>query len=246
LQTSSSPLRAFAQDPPAYLPPRPGWTVLDDPHFHLSISEDGGHANVCRIRGPVELVFAEAVAAAPGARIVWLTDADGEPRLRSLGCRDQDPPLTSHVTALATTTAPPEVAGVEVRRVESYDDFLEGLAVSAAGWGTQPPAEPEAIWGRRSSRLGGEWIACLDGTPVAYAGAIAGPHGLFLTGGVTVPEARGWGAYRALVRARWDEAVTRGTPALAVHAEEASRRVLERIGFERVCDVVELVSDPSC
>jgi RimJ/RimL family protein N-acetyltransferase len=37
--------------------------------------------------------------------------------------------------------------------------------------------------------------------------------------------------------------VPRGTPALVVHAEEASRRVLERIGFERVGNVVELVSD---
>jgi hypothetical protein len=245
LPTSSS-LRSFAQDPPAYLPPRPGSTVVDDSRLFLSISEDGGHASVCRIRGPVELVFAEVVAAAPRARIVWLTNADGEPRLRSLGCRDQDPPLTSHVTALATTTAPPEVPGVEVRRVETYDDFLEGLSVSAAGWGTPPPADPEAIWRRRSSRPGGEWIAHLDGEPVSYAGAIAGPRGLFLTGGVTVPEARGRGAYRALVRARWDEAVSRGTPALVVHAEEASRRVLVRIGFEQVGDVVELVSGPSC
>ena len=83
----------------------------------------------------------------------------------------------------------------------------------------------------------------LDGRPVAYAGAIAGPRGLFLTGGVTLLDARGRGAYRALVRARWDEAVRRGTPALVVHAEESSRRVLERIGFQRVGYVVELVSD---
>ena len=77
---------------------------------------------------------------------------------------------------------------------------------------------------------------------MAYAGAIAGRCGVFLTGGVTIPEARGRGAYRALVRARWDEAVRRGTPALVVHAEDASRRVLERIGFQHVCQIVELVS----
>jgi predicted acetyltransferase len=62
-------------------------------------------------------------------------------------------------------------------------------------------------------------------------------------GGVTLPDARGRGAYRALLRARWDEAVRRATPALVLHAEDASRRVLERIGFERAGNVVELVSD---
>ena len=36
---------------------------------------------------------------------------------------------------------------------------------------------------------------------------------------MTLPDARGRGAYRALVRARWDDAVRRGTPALVVHAE---------------------------
>jgi predicted acetyltransferase len=62
---------------------------------------------------------------------------------------------------------------------------------------------------------------------------------------VTLAEARGRGAYRALVRERWDEAVRRGTPALVVHAEEPSRRILERIGFERAAAIVELVSDPA-
>lgn len=243
---SSSP-RAFAEDPNAYLPPPAGARVVDDPRFFLSVSSNGAHAGVCRIRTTeVTAVFSEARAAAPRARIVWtFGDASLEPALRALGCRDQDPPLTSYVTALASTSEPPAVDGIEVRRVESYVDFLVGLEVSAAGWQTPVTEEPRSIWERRSSRPGGEWIAYLDEEPVAYAGAIAGPAGLFLTGGVTRPEARGRGAYRALVRARWDEAVRRSTPALVVHAEEASRRVLESIGFERVCDIVDLVSDPA-
>ena len=109
-----------------------------------------------------------------------------------------------------------------------------GIEVFERGWGTQRP----------QARLDGEWLAYVDGEPVAWAGALACEHGLFLTGGVTLPEARGRGAYRALVRARWDDAVRRGTPGLVVHAEEPSRRVLERIGFTHVRDVVELVSGP--
>ena len=45
---------------------------------------------------------------------------------------------------------------------------------------------------------------------------------------------RGRGAYRALVRARWDVAVERGTPALTVSAGAMSRPILERLGFVTV------------
>jgi GNAT superfamily N-acetyltransferase len=243
LQTSSV-LRSFALDPPAYLPPQPGATVLDDPSFHLTVSPDGLHATVCRLRtGRVAGVFGEVRAHAPRARVVWITDGSCEPELRALGCHDQDPPLTSYVTALATVEPPPTVAEIEVRRVETYADFLVALGVASAGWQTDMSRDAAAAWQRHLERPGGDWVAVLDGRPVAYGGAIAGPRGLFLTGGVTHPDARGRGAYRALVRARWDEAVQRGTPGLVVHAEEASRRVLERIGFERVGNVVELVAD---
>jgi len=219
-------------------------TVLDDPRFHLTVSPDGLHATVCRIRTDrIADVFHEIRAHAPHARLVWITDGSAESELRALGCRDQDPPLTSYITALATTEPPPVVAGVEIRRVETHREFLAAMAVANAGWETDASGDPEARWQRHLDRPGGDWIAVLDGRPVAYAGAIAGPRGLFLTGGVTLPGARRRGAYRALVRARWEEAVRRGTPALVVHAEEASRRVLERLGFARVGNVVELVAD---
>ena len=241
---TSTSLRAFALDPPAYLPPEHGVTVLDEPRFHLTVSPDGRHATVCRLRTDrIADVFHDVRAHAPRARLIWITDGSCEAELRALGCREQDPPLTSYITALATTEPPPTVAGIEVRRVESYESFLTAMEVANAGWETNVSGDPELRWIRHRDRPGGDWVAVLDGRPVAYAGAIAGPHGLFLTGGVTLPDARGRGAYRALVRARWEEAVRRGTPALVVHAEEASRRVLERIGFERVGDVVELVAD---
>jgi hypothetical protein len=241
---TSSALRQFALDPPAFLPPEHGCTVLEEPRFHLTVSPDGLNATVCRIRTDrVADVFNDVRARAPSARVVWITDGSSESELRELGCRDQDPPLTSYITALATTKPPPGVAGIEIQRVETYDDFLVAMEVANAGWETDVSGDPEARWARRRER-DGDWIATLDGRPVAYAGATAGPRGLFLTGGVTLRDARGRGAYRALVRGRWDEAVRRGTPALVVHAEEASRRVLERIGFERVGNVVELVTDP--
>lgn len=242
---TSTALRAFALDPPAYLPPERGVTVLDEPRFHLTVSPDGRNATVCHLRTDrIAEVFHDVRAHAPHARVVWITDGSCETELRALGCRDQDPPLTSHITALATVEPPPAVETIEVRRVESYDDFVVAMEVANSGWQTNVSGDLEARWSRHRDRPGGDWVAVLEGRPVAYAGAIAGTHGLFLTGGVTLPEARGRGAYRALVRARWNEAVRRGAPALVVHAEDASRRVLERIGFERVGDVVELIADP--
>ena len=236
-------LRQFAAAPSAYLPPPPAATVVDDPRYHLTVSADGSDATVSRLADAA--VFDEVVAAAPTARIVWVGTPELEAALRARGCRDQDPPLTSYVRALATTREPPAIEDVEVRRVETFDDFLTGIRVSNEGWGRPlDQGDAPATWARRRSRPGGEWLAYLEGKAVAYAGAIAGPRGLFLTGGVTVPAARGRGAYRALVRARWDEAVRRGTPALVVHAEQSSRPILERLGFESVCDIVELVLDP--
>lgn len=213
---------------------------------------------MCRIRvgdDAVGEVFAEVAGHAPAARVEWVIGPSANPkdlvsRLRALGCRDQDPPLTSAVTALATHTAPPPVQGVAVCQIETYDEFLIGLELSIAGWQLDAARADlhrnasRATWERRRSRPGGEWLAVIDSEPVAYGGAIAGPHGSLLTGGVTLPHARGRGAYRALVRARWEDAVRRGAAALVVHAEEPSRRVLERMGFETVCPIVELVSGP--
>jgi GNAT superfamily N-acetyltransferase len=153
-------------------------------------------------------------------------------------------------TALATETEPPAVPGIEVRRVESYDDFLTLLEVmlSAEGWTDEARERQRAdaphSYEIRLARPASDWIACIDGRPVAAAGAIVSPRGLFLSGAATHPEARGRGCYRALIRARWDEAVRLGTPALVVHAQETSRPILESVGFERVCTLYELESGP--
>lgn len=72
---------------------------------------------------------------------------------------------------------------------------------------------------------------------VASASVIFTPLGGFLAFGGTHPDWRGRGAYRALVRARWDEAARRGVPLLATHARPTSRPILERLGFRTVSHV---------
>ena len=55
-----------------------------------------------------------------------------------------------------------------------------------------------------------------------------------------LPAYRGRGIYRALVRARWDEAVRRGTPVLVTQAGAMSRPILEELGFRVVGTILRL------
>ena len=77
----------------------------------------------------------------------------------------------------------------------------------------------------------------LDGDLVCAGTASPTEHGLLLYGGATLARARGRGAYKALIRARWDDAVARGTPALITQGGSMSRPILEKLGFERVGEV---------
>jgi GNAT superfamily N-acetyltransferase len=85
--------------------------------------------------------------------------------------------------------------------------------------------------------------AWLDGQLVGAGTSCTTPHGLALFGGATLPEARGRGAYRALVRARWEHAVAGGTPALLTQAGAMSRPILERLGFQRVGHIDMLIDE---
>lgn len=234
-----------------------GAAAIDDGRFFASLSQNRKWCNVCRIRiggNDVDGLVTEINALlADGGRAEWLIGPSATPvdlvdRLRAAGCRDPGPPFEPSFTALATEHEPAAVTGIEVRRIETFDEFLAGVEILVAAsppaeeWAARTRSRARADFERRRHRPGGEWLAYLDGEAVAYGGAIAGPRGLYLAGGATLPEARGRGCYRALIHARWREAVRLGTPALVVHAQETSRPILERCGFERLCTLHELVS----
>jgi hypothetical protein len=83
-------------------------------------------------------------------------------------------------------------------------------------------------WGETPTIMHAAWIG---GELVGAGTCAATPHGLLLYGGATLARARGRGAHQALVRARWDEAVARGAPALITQGGAMSRPILERLGF---------------
>jgi RimJ/RimL family protein N-acetyltransferase len=166
------------------------------------------------------------------------TPADLVERLLERGLvRDKDPYA---VAVVLTKPPPPPPPELEAREVKTFDEYVAANAVQWEAF-DMPPTEIEESrkqlpdrWRDAPSIMHAVW---LDGEIVAAGTSAPTPHGLLLYGGATVPRARGRGAYRALLHARWEEAVRRGTPALITQGGAMSRPILERAGFERVGEV---------
>jgi hypothetical protein len=138
--------------------------------------------------------------------------------------------------AMVLTAEPPAVEGIEARAVETLEEYAEARRLALDAFGNPHQRVPTdddlaAEWEHQTDPTFAAW---LDGRMAATGKAVYTRAGGYLLGGSTAPWARGRGAYRAVVRARWDEAVRRGTPALAVGAGSMSQPILERLGFEQV------------
>jgi len=157
-------------------------------------------------------------------------------RLHALGLVDDDPtPLAVGMVLSEPPAAPPR--DVEVRRVETDDEYHAAERIAAIAFGApEPPRRPYEPDPNNSI-----YLAYVDGEPVARGSASFGERGATLFGGSTLPEARGRGAYRALVAARWEDAVARGTPVLVTQAGPMSRPILGRLGFRELCEIRILV-----
>jgi hypothetical protein len=158
------------------------------------------------------------------------TPADLPEQLLARGFSDDEPePLA---IGMAMTEAPPAgPAGVVTKVVETDDEYWESERVAQISFGEEVPAERKPFV---PSLLNPIYIALIDGQIVARASSAISEHGVTLFGGATLPEARGRGAYRALVAARWRDAEERGTPLLVTQAGVMSRPILTRLGFREV------------
>jgi hypothetical protein len=187
---------------------------------------------------------------APGKRCVWwlgpsVTPHDLPARLKKHGLVDpaDGVPL---VKALALAETPAEPApGIEVRRVESYDDFIASRHVQWEAFKTPEERREQQRPRLRTDyeeamelKIPASFLASYEGKPAATGLAVPSSRGVFLIAGCTAPWARGRGLYRALVRARWDYAVECGTPVLVTQAvPDTSYPILKKLGFLDVCDV---------
>lgn len=251
----SPDLIALAEDPEFFVQPPEGAQRIADDRYCVVIGPQERWAGVCRLRLPAQPEeLARAVAeirqlVAGVDLVVWNVGSSATPdalpdRLRALGLRDPDPPMDAVCAAMVLGEEPPGVDGVDVRRIETLEEHRAGLEImlAAASWPETAAADERAraedTFQRRTRRGGFQWLARVGGKPVAFGIADRTTAGLFLAGGSTLPEARGRGCYRALVRARWDEAVRLGTPGLAVQAQYGtSAPILRKLGFTEVATV---------
>ena len=182
-------------------------------------------------------------------RTQWEVGSSAEPpdlvdRLLERGLiRDKEPYA---VALVLTQEPPPPPAGVVAKRVETFEEYEDANAVQWEAF-EMPEAEIEELrpqlpqmW---SETVNLQHIALIDGEVVAAGTSAPTEHGLLLFGGATKPSARGRGAYRAVLHARWQDAVANGTPALITQSGSMSRPILERLGFERVGEIHMLLDE---
>jgi len=197
----------------------------------------------------------EEIAARGHRAAVWNIGSSASPadlvdRLVTHGLQPED-----HLTVLVLTTEPPAPHGIEAVRVRDLDEFRTAMSITHDVFET--PTDRREEWeasaderfaAERSGAGLRQYIAYVDGRPVGAASAVVedGLPAALLVGGAVRPEARSRGVYRALTRARWDDALAAGTPALAVHARATSRPILERLGFERTGEIEVLLDPATC
>ena len=234
-------LEVLAEDTAVHLLPRPSFDLVDRGEYVFESGQWRGSVQRVRlgdVEGAVEWTRAESRRRRL-TRLEWwvgwsATPADLHQRLLAAGLVPDEvqPVLTGMTLAQEPPTGPPEV---DVRRILAIEEQLEALEVDWDVWGTSREERvSRAAWERERFDPEGtvhHFVAWLDGRRVGFGRAIDMHSGVALMGGAVLPAARGRGVYRALVHARWEHAVARGTPLLVVQAGAMSAPVLAGLGF---------------
>jgi GNAT superfamily N-acetyltransferase len=247
-------LREVAEYPNSFGPLGPNSERIDTGRYTLCLGPGTTWNTVQRQRfalEEVDEVLAEVRATLRErgrTRTQWEVGSSAPPGLvEVLLERGVKPDKDPYAVALVLTREPPPPRdGLSARRVEAFEEYEAANAVQWAAFETPPDeiAQSRALLPQRFRETVNLMHAVwLDGELVCTGTSAPTEHGLLLYGGATLPHARGRGAYRALVRARWDDAVALGTPALITQGGSMSRPILERLGFERVGEVHILVDD---
>jgi hypothetical protein len=213
----------------------PAWNVAQ----RLRLTDDGIDAaieevhDVLRARGRTECSWEIGSSATP---------PDLVEQLRRRGMADNDDP---DVIGMVLRDEPPPVAGIEGRPIRDFEEFREANAVAFAAFESIPPSDEARERARYEEQvatgLQRTFVAVLGGRIVGAGTSTYLDGAVTLNGGSVLPEARGRGAYRALVRARWDDAAARDTPALVTQAGRMSAPILVRLGFEEITRIHILI-----
>ena len=237
-------LRVLSEDAAAFTPAGDGWTRVVTERYVAEIGPDPDPQMnvVSRLR----LDSLDLAAVVEQVRALyrrhdrtantWEIASSASPaglrqRLLELGMRPADPPS---MLGLGCADAPlSKTPGVEVERVQTDVQLAEVATVYRDGDGWEPSDQwlrGAGVTRRFLARIGGEAVATADLTPMK-------DDAVFLGGAVTLPRARGRGAYRALVAARWRDAMAEGRTLMVTQSEPMSQPILLRLGFEVVGEI---------
>ena len=259
----SDELRKLAEEPVAVLedPPPPG-RAIRTPSYILGLAPTPTQAFVSAVRttGPeLDRTIAEVrghLRAAGYTRVIWHAGPSSRPEGLAGALRERgffpatEPPFEPELTAMVLVEPPPAPPpGVSARVVRDFDEYLQSMRIAVSTMG-ESDAEDQgwlgaarALWEPPSGAARLTHVAFVGSEMVGFAWAVLASGGLMLNGGGVRPEWRGRGAYRALVAARWETAVTLGQSALAIQAGAMSRPILERCGFTSLCRI-DVLQDP--
>jgi GNAT superfamily N-acetyltransferase len=232
--------------------PRPGYETVQRDDFFFEAGRRRASMQRLRLRD-IDAAVAWArdrCAELKVTRCEWWVGWNATPgnlaeQLAGLGFLPDDEEAT--LTGMSIDREPPSAPHVDVRRITTIHQQLAALEVD---WDVWALSEEE-----RASRRAYEHdrfdpkgtvhhFAAYDGNRlVGFGRAIDMDAGVALMGGAVLPSARRRGVYRALVHARWQHAVARGTPLLVVQAGHMSEPVLAGLGF-RSHGVLRLLVDP--
>jgi hypothetical protein len=242
------PLGARVPFPGQRIVDRPGWFQILTPSFR-----DGGLNEVSQARladdeadAVIDATLAEY--AALGLRFKWVISPTCRPRdlAQRLARRGMLPRRSVVMAADIADLHPLPAPDVTVERVdESTVDIFSDVV--AAGWGM--PAAPLADYqravlaadrlaGRSRSQRYGTYLARIAGEPVGGGNHVLFERSAYLMGAVVLPQARGRGAYRALIAARLADIAATGVRLVTIQAiAETSAPILARLGFTVVAEL---------
>jgi GNAT superfamily N-acetyltransferase len=236
-------LEELAEHTEVHLLPRATYELVERPGFVYIAGPRAANVHPYRLEEvPAAVAWSRDESRRRGHKeIGWWVGWRSEPAPigdQLLGCglvRDPDAPT---LTGMTCTEATPTEPSVEIQRVENFEDYVAALQVDWRVWKLTEKeiAERQEIEVRRYDAIAAmgnvhHFSALLDGVRVGFGRAIDMDGAVALFGGSVLPEARGRGVYRALVRARWEHAVARDTPTLVVQAGSMSAPVLAGLGF---------------
>jgi len=252
-------LREYAETPDRFAPVAEGSSVTryDDGRFCFIQGDEWGSVSSVSVEaGEVEPLVHEVRRLARSRNYVWWIGPSSRPadlaeRLQALGFNEpRDRVGMLHAVALTDEpgASPPEIS---VTRIATFEDWVASREVQWEAFETPQDRRDVARARLREDfeesiavQVPVAFLARLDGRPAGTAMAVPSERGVYLIAGAVARWARGRGLYRALVRARWDFALVRGTPALVTQADPAtSYPILKRVGFEDVCTIRRL-EDP--